>query len=103
MPTQPPRRSSGDWSSSPPTVPFAPVCGSTSVIWCTGFGGDFSWLGPTLLDADGQPRRQDADAVVPGVWYLGLRWLRRRSSGILLGFPGDAATVADAIRSYLDN
>jgi putative flavoprotein involved in K+ transport len=75
----------------------------SSVIWCTGFGGDFSWLDPTLLDADGRPRRQDAAAVVPGVWYLGLRWLRRRSSGILLGFPGDAATVADAIRSYLDN
>jgi putative flavoprotein involved in K+ transport len=74
-----------------------------SVIWCTGFGGDFSWIDPALLDPDGQPRRQDAAAVAPGVWYLGLRWLIRRGSGILFGFPGDAATVADAVTARLDS
>ncbi|MFL5795821.1 MAG: hypothetical protein ACJ77H_17765 [Actinomycetota bacterium] len=31
----------------------------------------------------------------------GLRWLRRRGSGILLGFPGDAAVVADAVGAHL--
>jgi putative flavoprotein involved in K+ transport len=72
-----------------------------SVIWCTGFGGDFSWLDPALLRADGQPRRQDAAAPAPGLWFLGLRWLIRRSSGILLGFPGDAMIVADAIWARL--
>jgi putative flavoprotein involved in K+ transport len=38
---------------------------------------------------------------VPGLWYLGLRWLRRRSSGILFGFPGDAAVVAEAVGARL--
>jgi putative flavoprotein involved in K+ transport len=75
----------------------------TSVVWCTGFGGDFSWLDPALLDGDGRARRVDATAAAPGIWYLGLQWLTRRSSGILLGFPTDAATVADAIRAYLDD
>jgi putative flavoprotein involved in K+ transport len=74
-----------------------------SVIWCTGFGGDFSWIDPALLDADGQPRRQDAAAAAPGVWYLGLRWLIRRGSSILFGFPDDAATVADAVKARLDS
>jgi putative flavoprotein involved in K+ transport len=74
-----------------------------SVIWCTGFGGDFSWIDPALLDADGQPRRQDAAAVTPGVWYLGLRWLIRRGSSILFGFPDDAATVADAVKARLQS
>ena len=59
--------------------------------------------GPALLDADGQPRRQDAAAAAPGVFYLGLQWLIRRACGILHGFSRDAATVADAIRAYLDN
>jgi putative flavoprotein involved in K+ transport len=39
---------------------------------------------------------------VPGLWYLGLKWLRRRASGILYGFPGDAAVVADAVAAHLD-
>ena len=38
---------------------------------------------------------------MPGLWYLGLRWLRRRSSGLLPGFPGDAAVVADAVGAHL--
>ena len=72
-----------------------------SVVWCTGFTGDFSWLDPALVDAGGRPRRTDAAAPAPGLWYLGLRWLRRRCSGILLGFPGDAALVAGAVRAHL--
>ncbi|HWD45870.1 MAG TPA: NAD(P)-binding domain-containing protein [Actinomycetota bacterium] len=73
-----------------------------SVVWCTGFAGDFSWLAPALVGGGDRPRRADAAAPVPGLWYLGLRWLRRRSSGILLGFPGDAAWVAAAVRAHLD-
>jgi putative flavoprotein involved in K+ transport len=71
------------------------------VVWCTGFGGDFSFLDPALVTAEGTPRREDAAGPVPGLWYLGLRWLRRRCSGILFGFPGDAAVVADAVRAHL--
>jgi putative flavoprotein involved in K+ transport len=74
-----------------------------SVVWCTGFSGDFSWLDPGMVDADGRPRREGAAAVAPGVWYVGLRWLTRRCSNILYGFPKDAATVADAVRTRLDN
>jgi putative flavoprotein involved in K+ transport len=72
-----------------------------SVVWCTGFGGDFSWLDPALVDVDGQPRHEDAAAAAPGLWYVGLRWLVRRRSSILFGFPDDAATVADAVGAHL--
>jgi putative flavoprotein involved in K+ transport len=72
-----------------------------SVVWCTGFTGDFSWLDPVLVGLDGQPRHQDAAAAAPGVWYIGLRWLIRRRSSLLFGFPGDAATVADAVKDHL--
>jgi putative flavoprotein involved in K+ transport len=73
------------------------------VVWCTGFTGDFSWLDPALVDADGQPRHDDAAAPAPGVWYVGPRWLIRRGSSLLHGFPGDAATVADAVKAHLGN
>jgi putative flavoprotein involved in K+ transport len=73
-----------------------------SVVWCTGFSGDFSWLDPALVGVGGQPIHADGAAPAPGLWYVGLRWLRRRSSAILLGFPGDAAWVAGEVRAHLD-
>jgi putative flavoprotein involved in K+ transport len=72
-----------------------------AVVWCTGFTGDFSWLDPALVGVDGQPRHTDGAAPAPGMWYLGLRWLRRRCSAILLGFPGDGAWVAGAVKAHL--
>jgi putative flavoprotein involved in K+ transport len=75
----------------------------TSVLWCTGYRGDFTWLDPTLTAPDRQPRHHGTAAPVPGLWYVGLRWLTRRSSGNFLGFPADAATVADAVAATLRN
>jgi putative flavoprotein involved in K+ transport len=73
-----------------------------SVVWCTGFSGDFSWLDPALVDLDGQPRHVDGAGPAPGLWYLGLRWLIRRCSSLLFGFPDDAGIVAGAVRAHLD-
>jgi putative flavoprotein involved in K+ transport len=83
----------------PPTTLDAGDVGS--VIWCTGYRGDFSWLDPSLRDDIGRPRRHSAAGSLPGIWYIGLRWLTRRSSGNLLGFPTDAATVADGVAAAL--
>ena len=70
-------------------------------MWCTGFTGDFSWLDPELIGLDGRPKHREAAAPAPGVWYVGLRWLLRRGSGVLYGFPGDASTVATAVARHL--
>ena len=40
---------------------------------------------------------------MPGIWYVGLRWLTHRGSATLDGFPTDAATVADAVRAQLES
>jgi len=55
----------------------------------------------SLRDDSGRPRRRGAEGALPGVWYLGLRWLTRRRSGNFFGFPADAATVADAVATTL--
>ncbi len=72
-----------------------------SAVWCTGYTGDFSWLDPDLLGATGQPRHFGAAAPIAGLWYVGLRWLTRRSSGNFIGFPTDAATVAAGVATKL--
>jgi putative flavoprotein involved in K+ transport len=73
-----------------------------SVVWCTGLAGDFSWLSPELRDAAGRPLRHGASGPVPGLWYAGLRWLTRRCSAILYGFPLDAAPIGDAVKGALE-
>ena len=73
----------------------------TSVLWCTGYTGAFSWLDATLTDHAGRPRHHGTTAPVPGLWYVGSRWLTRRSSGNFIGFPADAASVADAVAATL--
>jgi putative flavoprotein involved in K+ transport len=71
------------------------------VVWCTGFTGDFSWLEAALVGPGGLPRHSEGVAPAPGLWYLGLRWMRRRGSSILYGFPGDAAWVAGEVGTHL--
>jgi putative flavoprotein involved in K+ transport len=34
--------------------------GGTTVVWCTGYTGDFSWLDQSLTKSDGWPRRDGA-------------------------------------------
>jgi len=75
----------------------------TSVIWCTGFTGDLSWVRLPILDGDGRPRHDGCASPVPGLWYVGFPWLTRRRSGILHGFPVDAAGVVDGVTRQLSS
>ncbi len=85
----------------PPTALHLEAEGLGTVVWATGYAGDFSWLTADLLDDAGRPRHVGTAGVAPGLWYVGLRWLTRRSSGNFLGFPTDAATVAAAVQAHL--
>jgi putative flavoprotein involved in K+ transport len=77
------------------------AAGITSIIWCTGFTGDLSWVRLPILDADGRPRHGRCASPVPGLWYAGFPWLTRRRSGILHGFPVDADEVVAGVVQHL--
>jgi putative flavoprotein involved in K+ transport len=68
-----------------------------SVIFCTGFTGRFEFLDPRLLDASGRPRHDKGACEAPGLYCVGLMWLRRRFSGIIAGVDADARHVAGLI------
>jgi putative flavoprotein involved in K+ transport len=69
----------------------------STVVWCTGFDGDFSWLRVPATDADGRPVHVRGVSPVPGIYFLGFPWLHTRKSGIILGVDEDARWVAEAI------
>jgi putative flavoprotein involved in K+ transport len=85
----------------PPTTLDLGAAGIGSVVWCTGYTGDFSWLDPVLLGRTGHPVHHGTAGGLPGLWYIGQRWLTHRSSGNFLGFPTDALTVATAVATAL--
>lgn len=63
----------------------------TTVVWCTGFKGDFSWVRlPGALDNAGQPIHGDGVATLPGLYFAGLDFASTRKSGIILAIAEEA-------------
>lgn len=71
--------------------------GITSVIWAIGYDYDFSLVKLPVFDDMGYPILQGGATRYTGLYFMGLPWLTRRKSGLLLGVGDDAARVADAI------
>ena len=65
-----------------------------SVIWCTGFRGDFSWIKvPGALDAHGQPVHEDGLGVLPGLYFAGLDFGSTRKSGTIPAIAEEASAL----------
>jgi len=73
----------------------------STVIWATGFSGDFSWIHLPVLDAQGRPIHLCGISPVPGLYFLGFPWLNSRKSGIIYGIEDDAQYIANAISQQL--
>lgn len=66
----------------------------STVIWATGFRPDFSWLRLPVFDRKGRLAHRDG-RVAPGLYVLGLPFLRTRKSSLIDGVGADAAALAD--------
>jgi putative flavoprotein involved in K+ transport len=73
----------------------------STVIWATGFTGDFTWIHLPALDAEGRPIQQRGISPVRGLYFLGFPWLSSRKSGIIYGVEEDARYIAGAIGQQL--
>lgn len=69
----------------------------TSIIWTTGFSGDFSYLPLPVLNEEKLPRHRNGVGVVDGLYFIGLPWLRKRKSAIILGIKEDAEFIVEHI------
>jgi putative flavoprotein involved in K+ transport len=71
--------------------------GITTVIWAIGYGFDFGLVKLPIFDDDGYPLQDRGVTRYPGLYFMGLPWMYKRRSALLLGVGEDAAFVASAI------
>lgn len=75
------------------------LAGVGAVIFTCGFRPDYSsWVRLDAFDTTGFPIQEEgASTVVPGLYFCGVHFLRKRKSSLLAGVGEDAAIVARAI------
>jgi putative flavoprotein involved in K+ transport len=76
--------------------------GIRTVLWATGYRPDYSWLHVPVLDRKGRVRH-DGGVVAesPGLYLMGLQFMRRRKSALIDGAGDDARDLSTHIARYL--
>ena len=76
--------------------------GFGAVIFTSGFRPDYGqWIRFPAFDAMGFPLTDDgASTVVPGLFFCGVHFLRKRKSSVLFGVGEDAAIVAQSVARH---
>ncbi len=73
------------------------------IVWATGYRPDYSWLRIPVFDKKGQVKHEGGNVEsAPGMYILGLQFLRRRKSALLDGVGDDARFISTHLKSYLD-
>jgi putative flavoprotein involved in K+ transport len=99
------------WRPPPTIVEKAPPLGLDlngggirTIVWATGFRPDYSWLDVPVLDRKGLIRH-DGGVVIgaPGMYLLGMPFLRRRKSTLIDGAGDDAEDLSSELAAYLDH
>jgi len=72
-----------------------------SVVWATGFRPDYSWLDVPVLDRKGKLIHDGGVVASPGLYTLGLTFLRKRKSSFIHGAQDDATHITQHLSAYL--
>ncbi|CAN5636484.1 NAD(P)/FAD-dependent oxidoreductase [soil metagenome] len=79
------------------------AAGIQTVLWANGFRPEFSWLDVPVFDRRGQVRHDGGVGASPGLYLMGMPFLRRRKSTLIDGAAADAADLSDHLVRYLDS
>jgi putative flavoprotein involved in K+ transport len=77
------------------------AAGIRTVVWATGYRRGYAWLDLPALDDRGELAHEGGVTPLPGLYALGLRFMRRRKSNFIDGVGRDAEELADHIAGYL--
>ena len=75
---------------------------SSTIVWTTGFRPDLSWLEVDVFDRKGRILHDGGVTASPGLYLIGLPFLRRRKSTLIDGAAADARELAGHLVGYLD-
>jgi putative flavoprotein involved in K+ transport len=81
----------GDWEAVPELDLRA--AGVGTILWASGYRPDFGWIDAPLFDGDGWPRQTRGVSDAPGLYFVGVHWLHKRKSALLMGVGEDAEHV----------
>ena len=73
------------------------AAGVTTVMWANGFRPDHSWIEGVETDEQGWPLHERGVSPVDGLYFVGLHWLYRRKSALLIGVGEDAEHVVSQL------
>lgn len=76
--------------------------GIKTIIWATGYCPDYSWLDVPVFDRKGQIRHTGGVVDAPGLYVMGLPYMRRRKSTLIDGAGDDARDLAQHMHIRLD-
>jgi putative flavoprotein involved in K+ transport len=88
----------------PAPVPLAldlQACGIASIVWATGYRPELSWLHVPVLDRKGRIEHDGGVTAAPGLYVIGMPFLRRRKSSLIDGAAPDAAELTTHLAAYL--
>lgn len=72
-----------------------------SVVWATGFRPDYSWLHAPVFDRKGTLKHDCGVVDAPGLYVLGLPYLRRRKSSFMHGAEDDVRELGAHLAEHL--
>ena len=69
------------------------AAGIRTVIWAMGFKFDYSLVKLPVTDEDGYPVQQRGVTQFPGLYFIGMSWLYKHKSPLLMGVGEDAQYI----------
>ena len=78
------------------------LAGVSSVVWATGYRPTFPWLDPAAFDHRRRVAHVGGVTSLPGLYVMGLPFMRRRRSNLISGMGPDAAELVAHLRGHLD-
>ncbi len=77
--------------------------GFETVLFATGYRPDYSWLDIPVLDRKGKIQHDEGVVTTPGLYVIGLPFLRRRKSSFIHGSEDDARYLTGHLESFLSS
>lgn len=101
---EPPHRLPATRVDDPPPLGLDLARGEIrTVIWATGYRPNYSWLEVPVLDRKGMVVHDGGVVIAsPGMYLMGMQFLRRRKSALIDGAGEDARELSAHLASYLD-